>query len=194
MRHCLTVVVPLIAATARADIVVPPDPPKVEVSLAVEKPLALAKGPGEKEPHLTGRLVATVRNTTAKPVKVRDLQEHGFVFVSDKGALTVVVHPCKCVQDATEPEKAVFEIAPGQERKVVVDDWGCGGGSWPAPAPGKYKLEYRVLGVRDRPKEKQKADPKVQVPACRSDLATEWFWENAVKSKAVEVELKAPAK
>ena len=180
------------ASAARADIVFPPAPPKVEVTLAVEKPLSLVKGRGEKEARLSGKVVATLRNTSDEPVKIRDLQEHGLVFVSGKGELTVVVHSCKCVQDAAEPEKAVAVIAPGKERKVTVDDWSCGGGSWPAPAPGRYQLEYRVLGVPNRLPEKAKPDPKVQVPACQRDLAAQWFWESAVRSKPVDVELKAP--
>ncbi|HEY3448228.1 MAG TPA: hypothetical protein VGK67_17865 [Myxococcales bacterium] len=186
------------APAALADIVLPPPAPKVEVSLAVEKPLSLAYGPGEKQPHLAGKVVATIKNASDQPVKLRDLQEHGFVFVAQKGGeLSVLVHSCKCVKDVAEPAGAAFELAPGKEKKVAVDDWGCGGGSWPAPPPGRYRLEYRVLAApapEGGPPAPGDADPKTVVPACRKDLTSNWFWEGAARSKAIEVELKAPPK
>lgn len=182
----------LAAALLSSVLAAEPAPPALEVELQIPKKLALAYGPGEKAPHLAGTVVATLRNRTDKPVRLRDLAEHGMVFVSEKGALHVLVHSCKCVKDAAEPAGSVFELAPGQERKVTVDDWGCGGGSWAAPPAGKYTLEYRVLPAPEKLPEPSTEGPGALVPRCRADFASEKFWEGSTRSAGVKVELRNP--
>jgi len=182
----LAIAAAILCLAARAE------PPPVEVTVSVEKPLVLAYGPGEKEPHLAGTVVATVRNKSEKPIRLRDLAEHGVVFVAETGAPHVVVHSCKCVKDLAEPAAAVYELAPGQARKVTIDDWGCGGGSWPAPPPGRYRLEYRVLLAPAVMPEPAKESPRDQVPKCRKELASEEFWAGAARSVPAAVELKWP--
>lgn len=168
-------------------------PPALEVTLVQAKPLALVRSAaGGKLPWLDGVLVATVTNRSQAPVRLRDLGEHGVVFVEPSGALRVLVHSCKCVKDAVEPAEASFELAPGASRTVTVDDWGCGGGMWAAPPPGRYQVEYRVLPAPAVQAPAEEEQPQVQVERCRQEFSSPRYWEGATGSKPLALELRAP--
>ncbi len=165
-------------------------PPALTVALTVEKPLVLVPERGSRQPRLEGTLWATVTNTTDRTLKVRDAGEHGAVFVDAQGQAHVVVHPCKCVRDVLEPASAVYELRPGEARRIVVDDWSCGGSSWRPPPAGRYRLEYRVLLAGERPAPPPDAkDASALEARCRRELVEAATWAGAFVSAPVEVTL-----
>jgi len=170
-------------------------PPSVQVELQQVKPLRLVrwyltkKDPGEV--GLDGELKAIVTNTSAAPVRLRNLEVHGLVFRAADGAEHVVVHPCQCAQDVIEPHLRVFELAPGEKREIKLDEWGCDS-LWKTPPPGKYTLEFRILPA-DAP---LGIDPRIEPPEvvdeCRRRFAEPAFWAPAFKSAPRQIVLSKP--
>lgn len=181
----------------------PPEPshrePPVSVSLVQKTKLRLVRFPGgERDPGpvgLTGVLEATLRNTTADSIKLLDLREHGVVFTScEDGKLHVVVHSCKCVKDMTDPEPATLLLPAGETRSVVVEDWGCGGGMWPAPPPGCYRIEYRVILAANAPRPPSHTSPVEMIRWCKGNFTSAAWWEGSIRSKPIEIRLEDAAR
>ncbi len=169
----------------------------LEVTLRVERPLRLVRWAfpgGETGPvALDGAVEVTLANRGGQPLALRDLWEHGLVFVAaDLDTLAVLVHPCKCVKDALEPRAAVLTLVPGETRRLSFADFGCGGGPWQPPPPGRYRLEYRVLPAPAETPVAADSSPAALVPRCRAELTSPATWANAARSPAVEVVLGEP--
>ena len=186
--------------SAVADKAPPPSPPAaasphgglswVQVRLHQARKLRLVKIPGGKV-ALDGVLEATIENTGASAIKLRDLELHGLRFSGKGGVSHVIVHSCKCVQDVAEPQKGVYELRPGASRKVVVDDWGCGGGMFEAPPVGSYEVVYRVLAAPEKsPAPRPEASPLTVTRECKQELAGEAMWVGAAVSPPIVVTLK----
>jgi len=168
------------------------------VSLRVVRPLRLVRWVVDDADAgsvgLDGAVRVTLVNRSERRLLLRHLEEHGLVFVDpETGALAVLVHPCKCVKDALEPPGAVLALGAGQTREVELADFGCSGGPWPSPPPGRYRVEYRVLPAPTDVPPPDSSSPAVLVPRCRAELTSPLFWAGAVTSAAVDVTLAEPA-
>lgn len=164
------------------------------MQLVEKRKLRLVKVPGGKRAALDGVLEATVTNTGAAPVRLRDLEVHGVLFENRKGGQAhVVVHSCKCMKDVAEPDKAVATLAPGAQTRVLVDEWGCGGGAWEAPPPGSFEVTYRVVAAPAAlPPPDPNASPMTVTRQCRESFVSPSYWSGAVSSPPLAVTLKAP--
>ncbi|MSP59197.1 MAG: hypothetical protein EXR72_02460 [Myxococcales bacterium] len=168
-----------------------PAAPPLTVTLVQKTKLRLVRFVPSKAVALDGILEATIANPSAQPVRVRDLEVHGVLFSNRKGGATrVITHSCKCVKDAAEPAKASVEIEAGASRKVLIDEWGCGGGMWPAPPPGSWSVVYRVLAAPAAVAAPNHDSPSKITDACRRDFDSPAFWEDAVSSAPLEITLK----
>lgn len=163
----------------------------IRVELKVERPLRLQWfGGKDGEAGLVGKVAVTLRNEGPTPVVLRDLEQHGLVFRSVKdGRLHVLVHSCACVKEAGDPGGSLLSLAPGEVHRVVLEDFGCGGGMWDPPPPGSYDVDYRVL---PGPTPAAQGTPGDLTAACRAAFTAEDTWEGAPHSPPIRVTLRAP--
>lgn len=171
--------------------------PSVEVTLHQKKPLRLVRWiAGKGDPGMVGLegfLVVTLKNTGASPVRLRNQENHGLVFTSQKdGALRLVMHSCKCVADAKAPHKDVVLLRPGQVRSFMLGEWGCGGGEWPPPPPGSYEVTYRVLAAPDPAPAPAEGSVQDLIARCEAGLVAPATWASAASSAPLKVTLKKP--
>ena len=184
--------------------------PALEVELVEAKRLRLIKwvyGRSASEVGLDGKLVIKLHNRGEDTVHVRRFEHHGLVFRDLKTKEEhLIVHSCACMRDSSDPPPPLRVTREGRE--FSLDDFGCGGGMWKAPPPGRYALSYRALIVPEptRPsvevaqptesaepgEDAKRPSPHEVIEACRQELGSEAFWQGAVESKPVEIRLRKP--
>ncbi|MFH1530262.1 MAG: hypothetical protein ABIK09_05935 [Pseudomonadota bacterium] len=148
---------------------------------------------------LSGRVQATVTNTSPDPVVIEDLEVSNLVFIDvETGTEHVMVHPC-AVMAACGPDqnqgRHLVTLAPGQSHVATVDEFGCSGSMWKAPPPGQYHLRYRfrVSPLETIPEwcgPEGDAPAPESIAAARRALATGEFWRGSAVSAPFEIDLR----
>jgi hypothetical protein len=166
----------------------------LEVGLRAARPLSLVRWQAGGKGGLDGALIVTLANRGREPLRLRRLEVHGLLFRERSGQRShVIVHSCLCGLEPGSPEAAPVELGPGQSRTIQLDEFGCGGGMWPAPPPGAWFVSYRALAA---PLPPGSTLPPVALPErlrrCREDLASPAFWGGAAASGEIPVTLGQP--
>jgi predicted small lipoprotein YifL len=194
-------------------------PARLEIALNGVEGLALVEylAPGQKKGQgmvqLVGKITVSIKNPSGTPVRLVHMNPANLVFTRvDSGAQFSLLHPCDpglLLGSTGEPVKVpaegelrtegntVFTLAPGEARTLDMgDEWGCSGGPWkPVPAPGEYRVEYRIHRLADAwlaPEAKSGASIRDRLEAARIALASAAFWEGAYRSEPVPTTFIAP--
>ena len=178
--------------------------PEATVTLRFPKPLAIGQttSGGDWVSGLEGAVEATVRNEGGTELVLYDCDIHGLLFESAGGGPPfVVLHPCDAafllgLQDPPAVWSAghTHRLAPGASCTVRLEDFGCSGGPWKPPPPGRYRVRYAFFrsplwagatadGGRD-------FRPARDVPRLREKLLALLQSGGCVKSPPVDVVLK----
>jgi hypothetical protein len=149
----------------------------------VRKPLRLTRG------ELQGVLVITVTNRGQSPVEAKHAEVHGLRFIDTKtGTVHLVEHACDCgfvLGHASYPRSRRLRLEPGASEELLLEEWGCGGGPFIAPPPGRYRVSWRLAApaVPKQPFDKRMREQ------CRAVLLDEAQWQGAPVSNELELEL-----
>jgi len=194
MRHSiLLLVLSLLAVPARADVPpVPPTPPEKQLTVTVDAPKRMKVHPRK---GLMGKIKVHIRNGTDAPVELVDPEILGLLFSDpETGDYQVITHSCFCVMALSKPESVkTITVAPGETHTMVFDEFGCGGGPWPAPEPGTYWVTYQLhptsspLALSNR--EPQGGDPHELTDSCRELVTSVGYAEGVYRSESVKVTL-----
>lgn len=178
--------------------------PEITVALRCPQPLRIGRTPsgGGWVSGLEGIVEATVRNGGGAEVVLYDCDVHGLLFESVEGGPPfVVLHPCDAafLLGLQEPPPAwaaghSHRLAPGASCTVRLDDFGCSGGPWKPPPPGRYRVSYAFFrsplwtgatadGLRD-------FRPARDVPRLRERLLALLQSDRCVKSPPLDIVLK----
>ena len=150
-----------------------------------------------------GKVFARVTNNSPQTVFIEDLEASNIHFVNKKtGKLHVLVHSCAC-GGACYPKRKIgrriVQLKPGETKKFSYDDFGCGGGLWPAPPKGRYRVYFamRVFSAQGplpapwcRKGKEGRLDIRETITSCRETLHSKSFWKGAVASPAQPLDLR----
>lgn len=179
----------------------------VVIRLVEQQPLRLGlvdAEDGSKVPMLEGTLAATIHNRSRQTITLLNWNVHNLLFVNKRdGSQVVMIHPCSCGQAmwAPDPEAPLelLTLRPGERRTIVLDNWGCDGGPYAPPAPGEYRITYRVHSVESHRVQRSQIQtrslrklPLEQALAeCSRLLHTQKYWTNAYLSNIITVRLRS---
>ncbi len=174
------------AADAPAPTASPPlTPAPAPLAITVQAPRRLTLG----RHGFRGKIKVTLQNRSDRPLVLHHGEENHLVFEGQDGSLHVICHSCACVRGSAEGRGDLgpfsVPLRPGEKRTLLFRDWGCGGGAWPGPPPGRYRLTYRVFRERRR----APAHPR----ACCAALREPAFWAGAVVSAPVRITVRGKA-
>ena len=149
--------------------------------------------------YLQGTLEIKFQNISDTAIKLLDMGEHSIVFVStdDSSKTYVPVHQCRAVEFFRSKHYSYINLAPGKIKKTSHNTWACDGSSFDMPPPGKYKVYVRTLEEKTFYKKRlyllknfhSGMNIKEIIDKAREVLHSEIFWEGAVYSNAVLIEL-----
>jgi hypothetical protein len=134
-------------------------------------------------------VAVVLTNRSAKPVRVYWEDSNSVVFeaVTDR-SLRVVYHGCACMMNRDAGGKAFHAtIAPGGNKALRFDDWGCSG-TWPPPPPGAYDVTFRAFLEEPRPGVAK--GERLTPASCQSLIQSAAFWKGAVSSPPLRAEVK----
>ena len=126
-----------------------PDPAQgIEVELTPSAPpgLVCRRGVAGNAWELTGEFEVRITNRAKDPRRILQLDVQGLVFDPVKGGDSrAFVHNCSCYNLLVMGDRSWQAVAPGESLVRRFHSFSHDGGPFTPPAPGAYRLRYRVL-------------------------------------------------